>query len=162
MWIAFSNAQGAGFVSIVAKGYDNKPSSDTLCFRFRRHDDALKFGFRDADIFDTPRGDYACRAYVPVARGIAMITGLAASVDYDNFKDSIPSDDDQMYSAASDAWGSFMALQDRDDFYNAPTYDDTDPLTGLPMSNDPDYDSTLDDLDTAQRAKRAAAFRRAG
>jgi hypothetical protein len=160
MWIAFSNARGAGFVSIVAKGYDNKPSSDLLCFRFRRHDDALKLGFRNADIIDTAKGDYACRVYVPVARGIAIITGLAASVDYDNFKNSIPADDDQMYDAASDAWGSFMALQDRDDLYSAPpAMADTDPLTGLPVDDgSADYDSTADDFDTYQRMRKARKY----
>ncbi|MEM9394551.1 MAG: hypothetical protein AAGA38_11875 [Pseudomonadota bacterium] len=113
MWIAFSTPKGAGFVSIVAKDREGRPTGpnpeDELSIRFRRTEDAAKLGIDDVIL--TPGGDYGSRAFLSRSAVAELMASMASTMDYTNFKSSIPSEDRDMLHACHDAWSVFGDLQ---------------------------------------------------
>lgn len=113
MWIAFSTPKGAGFISIVAKDREGRPTGpnpeDELSIRFRRPEDAAKLGIDDLIL--TPTGDYGSRAFLSRSAIAELMALMAITMDYTNFKSSIPSNDLDMLHTCHDAWTVFGELQ---------------------------------------------------
>lgn len=111
MWIMFTTPKGSGFVSVVAKNQDNQPSDTIVCLRFRRREDAAKLIPWNVEVIDTPDGDYACRVYMYKGHWALLMESLAKEITYDNFKDSIPEDDDALYTSCNRIWSELAKLQ---------------------------------------------------
>ena len=115
MWIVFSRpAQGAGFVSIVAKDAAGKPSGPEptaiVSARFRRPQDAAKL-FPDAAYVATPGGDYAGRVFITRQEAAQTLATLMLEYTATNFKSSIPHDDAPLHDAAMRCWTELGKLQ---------------------------------------------------
>ncbi len=118
MWLAFSTPEGSGFFSAVAKDEDGNTSGphmgSRVCLRFRRVQDAelLRPYGMDGVLIETPGGDYRFRAFIPRNHFAMMTEKLARAMDYPNFKDSIPEDDEAFADACYEAWAVFGDLQE--------------------------------------------------
>ena len=114
MWLLFSNKNGGGFASIVAKDQTGKPTGPEetaiLSVRFRRVEDAAKL-FPLHDYVATPGGDYAGRIFATRMDVAKVLAQEALTCDYTNFKSSLPKDDAAIYNACMAGWGVFGKLQ---------------------------------------------------
>lgn len=102
MWVFLNDA----FLSIVA----DRNSGDMLLVRARKkgHIQAV---FGDVQVTRTPppKADYLYRAFIPRELVAKVLAQRIGSVDYDNFKNSIP--DDTYHDACSDVWGTMYEYQ---------------------------------------------------
>lgn len=114
MWILFSNKNGGGFASIVAKDAKGLPSGPEetaiVSVRFRRAEDAAKLFPMHAYV-PTPSGDYAGRIFATRMEVAQVLAREALSLDYTNFKSSLPKDDTAIYNACMSGWSVFGKLQ---------------------------------------------------
>ena len=114
MWILFSNENGGGFASVVAKDAAGKPSGPgedaILSVRFRRAEDAAKL-FPGKPYVPTPHGDYAGRVFATRFEVAQVLAREALTMNYDNFKSSLPKEDKAIYSACMSGWSVFGKLQ---------------------------------------------------
>ncbi|MCA0927076.1 hypothetical protein [Ruegeria profundi] len=117
MWLAFSTPEGSGFFSAVAKDEDGNTSGphmgSRVCLRFRRAQDAdlLRPYGMDGHVIETPGGDYRFRTFIPRNHLATTMHNLADTMNYPNFKDSIPSSDTALVDACHDVWGIMGDLQ---------------------------------------------------
>lgn len=100
MWI-FTNR---GFISAVKS--DEQPDTMIIRARNKAHLTALLPEFEPVTM---PGHDYARRVFISTARFGELMTELAASIDYGNFKNSIQ--DDVYHHACSDVWGVMYEYQ---------------------------------------------------
>jgi hypothetical protein len=147
MWILFSNDQGGGFASVVAKDAAGKPSGPEaaaiLSVRFRRAEDAAKL-FPGHPYVPTPHGDYAGRVFATRTQVAEVLAREALSMNYDNFKSSLPKADAAIYNACMAGWSVFGKLQPGGPYGR----------TAQP-SRQPDlWSETWDDYNTRNRAAR--------
>jgi len=114
MWILFSNKNGGGFASIVAKDAKGLPSGPEetaiVSVRFRRAEDAAKLFPMHAYV-PTPGGDYAGRIFATRMEVAQVLAREALSLDYTNFKSSLPKEDKAIYNACMSGWSVFGKLQ---------------------------------------------------
>jgi hypothetical protein len=114
MWILFSNENGGGFASVVAKDAAGKPSGPgedaILSVRFRRAEDAAKL-FPGKPYVPTPHGDYAGRVFATRFEVAQVLAREALTMNYDNFKSSLPKSDAAIYNACMSGWTVFGKLQ---------------------------------------------------
>jgi hypothetical protein len=114
MWILFSNENGGGFASVVAKDAAGKPSGPgedaILSVRFRRKEDAAKL-FPGKAYVPTPHGDYAGRVFATRFEVAQVLAREALTMNYDNFKSSLPKEDKAIYNACMSGWSVFGKLQ---------------------------------------------------
>lgn len=80
-----------GFFSIVRKPWDGDGDTLTVRARVREDLDALRERFLPelGEIADDPKADYRYRAQAPREAVADAARRLAASIDYDNFKDEV-------------------------------------------------------------------------
>ncbi len=101
MWICTSE----GFLSIV----DKAPTSSTeLLVRARTHEH-LAAHFPDATIIEKDGTDYRFRAIVSRSDVAQMMAGLAYSIDYSNFKDTVK--ERKYHDALMGVWHAMGRLQ---------------------------------------------------
>jgi hypothetical protein len=107
-----------GFFSIVR--YDpnmedlpGEPGAHFLVRARMRGDIERVFGW-DYPIQETPKNDYAYRAIIPNDVVARTIVRELASVNYSNFKSSIPVDDELRLSFYATIWGAGMDAQERE------------------------------------------------
>ena len=100
MWLCFND----GFISIVDKARNRQRD---LVVRARRPGDLERiFGVK---AITTPDGDYRYRAEVPRAKVAEAVAARITSVDYPNFKNSVP--DKPLHDAYSRFWTVMGDLQ---------------------------------------------------
>jgi hypothetical protein len=110
MWVLLNNA----FLSIVA----HRDDPELLLVRARKEGD-IEQAIPDADVWIDAEADYRYRAEVPrpfVARALADVV---ASIDYDNFKNSVS--DPARHSAYAAVWRDLAALQAEGGRYHPPS-----------------------------------------
>lgn len=108
MWIYCKT----GFLSVVA--HRGKPN--ILMVRARRSKDLrnfLKIVFKDSrtianKILYTPENDYAYRYELTRSQYAKGVAFLAQTIDYGNFKDSLPKDDHQQSSTFMSVWNATL------------------------------------------------------
>jgi len=89
MWIFFNNS----FLSVVdpSDGVSNKKGK--LLVRARYKGD-IENVFPDAIVVETPKRDYLYRAMISREKVAEAVANSIKNIDYDNFKNSIPTDND--------------------------------------------------------------------
>lgn len=100
MWLCLSDS----FLSIVHK----ECGPDELLVRARRAGDIERV-FPDAKVKKSPGTDYLFRAVVKRAEVGAALAQLADTIDYGNFKNSVPNR--RLHDAYSAFWGIHSRLQ---------------------------------------------------
>lgn len=100
MWICTNTA----FLSVVSKDC----AADELLVRARRHGD-IESVFPDAVVLPTLGNDYLFRAKIKRVVVGATMAQLAATLDYDNFKNSVGND--QLHTAYNKIWHVMANLQ---------------------------------------------------
>jgi len=100
MWIFFNDA----FLSVVA----HKTQPESLLVRARAAGD-IEAVFPGAVVSHTPSHDYAYRAVLPRMVVADALFRRADSIDYPNFKDSVPEED--RHDVYFDVWRSMMEFQ---------------------------------------------------
>jgi hypothetical protein len=100
MWIFLNNA----FLSAVA----HRTQPDDLLVRGRVAGDIGRV-FPGVIETETPSADYRYRATIPRKTVAAALAEQAASIDYDNFKNSVTEDD--RHDAYFETWGAMNRLQ---------------------------------------------------
>lgn len=116
MWIAFNiPGQGTGFMSIVAKDWFGTPSDfgddAEISVRFRRRQDA-ELLFAPGDVVETFGSDYQFRVFTTRGKMQRILSKIVEIMNATNFKDAVPTDDDQMYDTLAEAWTVFGRLQE--------------------------------------------------
>jgi hypothetical protein len=97
-----------GFASIVANEADK--TDRTLVARSRFAQDLRKL-FPGCVAIQTPKRDYLYRAVVSRKAVAKRIAELAASIDYTNFKDTVPTEDRVRHDAYFDVWEAMYVAQ---------------------------------------------------
>lgn len=92
MWICMND----GFVSAV------RHSKNTLKVRARRKDHLVALLGDAYTIYESKKTDYRFRAFVPQKEFSRIIAERVKSINYDNFKDSVP--DDELHNLYADFW----------------------------------------------------------
>lgn len=100
MWLCLNHA----FLSIVHK--DCAP--DELLVRARRDGDIERV-FPAAEVRIIPGHDYRCRAIVKRSAVAAVLSQIAAEIDYPNFKDSVR--ERKLHDAYMNVWSDMGQLQ---------------------------------------------------
>lgn len=114
MWLFLKDA---GFFSIVEKD-DCQKGEVVVRARCRADIDKLRkglligYGFK-GKVIETPTADYACRMYVPKEIMAGYLSKAVMEIDYDNFKDTIPSKDRLRHDAYFDCWEAMYRWQGR-------------------------------------------------
>ena len=102
MWIQFNNA----FLSIV----ENRDNKLELLVRARIKGDIEKI-FPEADVFEDDSADYKYRAFISKAKVAARMMLKTTEINYDNFKNSIPSDQSERHHSYLNVWTELRKLQ---------------------------------------------------
>lgn len=102
MWIFMNDA----FLSIVA----HREKAHTMLVRARIEGDIERV-FPDAKVKRTENADYLFRAEINTVDVLVAISNEVASIDYDNFKASIPHDDDERHWAYLEVWKTMHRCQ---------------------------------------------------
>jgi hypothetical protein len=100
MWIHLNNA----FLSVVA----HRHQPDMLLVRARVAGDIEKV-FPAAVVSETLEADYLFRAVLPRPVVASVLSGLAAGIEYDNFKRSVA--DNDRHDAYYECWLAMRRLQ---------------------------------------------------
>ena len=95
-----------GFISAV----EDPDRRDVIAIR-ARDPDHLKTIFPGETVIETPDGDYPVRLFIERTRFAAWLARQAYDLDYTNFKDSIPSDQETYHDACVGVWGQMQALE---------------------------------------------------
>ncbi len=68
----------------------------------------------EAEIIDTPRGDYGYRILIPKMKMMGLVNFLTGSIDYRNFKSAVGASPTQKHKvpAYMKIWGHMRQLQD--------------------------------------------------
>ena len=101
MWIYLNNA----FLSIVQNHY----APDMLHVRSRRKGD-IEAVFPDAEVLNTPDGDYKYRTDIERGQVADKISEQVGKIDYSNFKKSIA--DPERHDIYLDTWSTAHGLQE--------------------------------------------------
>lgn len=101
MWIFLNDA----FLSAVQ--HRDKP--DSLLVRARRREDLERVFGSDADILALADADYPFRVTVPRADLAARLAQRAETIDYDNFKGSVP--EPSRHDAYMAVWSAMRRFQ---------------------------------------------------
>lgn len=109
LWICLNDA----FFSIVQSREPGK-----LSVRARRQGDLERY-FPGHEVIALPTADYAFRAFVPRQVVADVLSDLAATMAYENFKDSVA--DEQLHDAYADIWEVMATLDARGGAYGRRT-----------------------------------------
>ena len=102
MWIFLNNAM----LSVV----QHRELPESLMVRARRQGDIERV-FADCEVTHTPEADYAWRAVIPKVEVAQRLADSVLAIDYDNFKNSIPSSDRDRHDAYLDVWAVMSRWQ---------------------------------------------------
>ncbi|MFB3785328.1 MAG: hypothetical protein ACE15F_03060 [bacterium] len=102
MWIFTSQA----FLSIVK----DRNHPERRLVRARCQGD-IESAFPDAEVFQDPEADYRFRAFLPVAEVEKWLADYVQTMDYTNFKNSIPPGKEEYHQACTWVWSRMMELQ---------------------------------------------------
>lgn len=105
VWICLNDA----FFSIVQSREPGR-----LSVRARRQGDLERY-FPGHEVIALPEADYAYRAFVPRQVVADLLSELAATMTYENFKDSVA--DERLHDAYADVWSVMAALDARGGAY---------------------------------------------
>ena len=97
-----------GFISAV----ENRDNPETIVIR-ARDPEHLREMFPTEPILETEESDYPIRLYIERARFADWLARQAYDLDYTNFKDSIPSDQETYHDACVAVWEQMQALEKR-------------------------------------------------
>lgn len=103
MWVFLND----GFLSIVEPAKLTQ-GQDILCVRARK-EGHIQAVFGDVEVIKTPEADYLYRAFLPRRLVADTIASRLRSLDYSNFKDSIP--DNEYHDACAEVWGVMNSYQ---------------------------------------------------
>ena len=109
MWIFLNNA----FLSVIdpkAKYEGGGPKGDKLLVRARIRGD-IEAVFPRAKVTETPDRDYRFRALLPREAVVAAMMHAVESIDYSNFKGSVPQK--ARHDAYAGVWGVMYREQER-------------------------------------------------
>jgi hypothetical protein len=98
MWLCLNNS----FVSIVEDNVD----TDYVWVRGRRYADVENFVGREYEIVELPRRDYRYRARITKMKLSEILASCAFRIDYDNFKNSVPVSDNDLYFFYNEIWSA--------------------------------------------------------
>jgi len=102
MWIFAER----GFLSVVAC----KDQAEMLLVRARVRGDIQRY-FPDAKVIANAGSDYKYRALISRERVAEVMAAQVRAIDYTNFKESIPPDQEHRYHVYSRIWEVARALQ---------------------------------------------------
>ena len=102
MWVFLNNS----FLSIV----ENRNNKDELLVRSRIKGDIEKV-FPDSDVFEMESSDYKYRSYIKKTNVSNKLKNIIEGITYDNFKNSIPSDQSERHHSYLNVWTELRKLQ---------------------------------------------------
>ncbi len=102
MWVFLNNS----FLSIV----ENRNNKDELLVRSRIKGDIEKV-FPDSDVFEMKNSDYKYRSYIKKTNVSNKLKNIVEGITYDNFKNSIPSDQSERHHSYLNVWTELRKLQ---------------------------------------------------
>ena len=102
MWVFLNNS----FLSIV----ENRNNKDELLVRSRIKGDIEKV-FPDSDVFEMENSDYKYRSYIKKTNVSNRLKNVVEGITYDNFKNSIPSDQSERHHSYLNVWTELRKLQ---------------------------------------------------
>ena len=102
MWVFLNNS----FLSIV----ENRNNKDELLVRSRIKGDIEKV-FPDSDVFEMENSDYKYRSYIKKTNVSNKLKNIVEGITYDNFKNSIPSDQSKRHNSYLNVWTELRKLQ---------------------------------------------------
>ena len=94
------------FLSIVK----NRNNKDELLVRSRIKRDIEKV-FSDSDVFEMENSDYKYRSYIKKTGVSCKLKNIVEDINYDNFKNSIPSDQSERHRSYLNVWTELRKLQ---------------------------------------------------
>ena len=103
MWLFASN----GFLSVVAD--PNK--QDTLIVRSREKG-VIEHFFPKAEVVKRPERDYLYRAFLPRELVAKVVAEYVLSIEYTNYKNSIPLDKNNYHNACHKVWHVMADIQE--------------------------------------------------
>ena len=103
MWICLNNS----YVSIV----ENDDNKNLVWVRSRQYDHLINFidnedGVNIKNIVETPRRDYRYRIGIDKFTLSKILAKSVHKINYTNFKNSVPLDNNDLYSMYSDFWNT--------------------------------------------------------
>lgn len=107
MWIFTTD----GFFSIVQ---DKHCKDDEVVVRARARMDIEKLNKKIGggfEIIETPKADYLYRMIVPKRAMAQYLDSYVANMNYPNFKDTIPLEDDLRHEAYFECWAAMLGFQ---------------------------------------------------
>lgn len=108
MWIF----QNKSMISIV----EDKDDPDYVVVRARVKEDLLDM-FPETYIIESVNSDYQFRVFISKQEMALIIYGRIMGIDYHNFKNSIPANDDLRYNAYSSVWYQMLKFQEEKNGY---------------------------------------------
>tara|TARA_B100000989_G_scaffold284361_1_gene251116 strand:- start:12 stop:323 length:312 start_codon:yes stop_codon:yes gene_type:complete len=102
MWVFLNNS----FLSIV----ENRNNKDELLVRSRIKGDIEKVS-PDSDVFEMENSDYKYRSYIKKTNVSNKLKNIVEGITYDNFKNSIPSDQSERHHSYLNVWTELRKLQ---------------------------------------------------
>ena len=102
MWIFLNNS----FLSIV----ENRNNKGDLLVRSRIKGDIEKI-FPCSDVFEMNNSDYKYRSYIKKTDVSSKLKNIVEEINYDNFKNSIPSDQSERHNSYLNVWAELKKLQ---------------------------------------------------
>lgn len=97
MWICTNR----GFVSVV----EHRANANLVCVRARRASDLVNFTGSEL-IEQTDDADYRFRCVTTKENLKSLLMAEVNRIDYDNFKDSVPAEDDDLAHFYGEVWSS--------------------------------------------------------
>ncbi len=104
MWIFLNNS----FLSMV----ENRNNKEELLVRSRIKGDIEKV-FPDSDVFEIDNSDYKYRSFVKKTDVSNKLKNLIENINYDNFKNSISSDQLERHNSYFNVWSELRKLQNK-------------------------------------------------
>ena len=102
MWIILNDA----FLSIV----ENRDNPNELLVRSRLKQD-IERSFPNSEVIELQDADYRYRTFVKREDVSDMLRTEVASINYDNFKNSVPQSDFKRINAYMNVWSDLRVLQ---------------------------------------------------
>ncbi len=102
MWIFLNNS----FLSIV----ENRNNKNELLVRSRVKGD-IENVFPNSEVFELENSDYKYRSYIKKNDVSNILKNLVENINYDNFKNSISSDQSERHNSYLNVWAELRKLQ---------------------------------------------------
>ena len=102
MWVFLNNS----FLSIV----ENRNNKNELLVRSRTKGD-IETVFPDCEVFEMGKSDYKYRAYIKKTNVSNRLKKLVENINYDNFKNSISSNQSDRHDSYLNVWSELRKKQ---------------------------------------------------